>query len=208
MMGLPTETLEDIEGIANTAQRVVDLYYENENRPRGGKGVQVSISVACFVPKPMTPFQFVPQDTQDELRIKQKHLLQSVKSRKISVSYHDSKTSFLEAVFAKGDRRLSKVIVEAYRRGCFFDGWDENFRYDTWMQTFADLNVDTAFYANRTIGIDEITPWSHFDYGVSKEYLVKEYQKAIAADTTKPCNRACSACGANKLLGGACFDYN
>ena len=208
MMGLPTETLEDIEGIANTAQRVVDLYYENENRPRGGKGVQVSISVACFVPKPMTPFQFVPQDTQDELRIKQKHLLQSVKSRKISVSYHDSKTSFLEAVFAKGDRRLSKVIVEAYRRGCFFDGWDENFRYDTWMQTFADLNVDTAFYANRTIGLDEVTPWSHFDYGVSKEYLVKEYQKAIAADTTKPCNRACSACGANKLLGGACFDYN
>ena len=207
MMGLPTETLEDIEGIANTAQRVVDLYYENENRPRGGKGVQVSISVACFVPKPMTPFQFVPQDTQEELRIKQKHLLQSVKSRKISVSYHDSKTSFLEAVFAKGDRRLSKVIAEAYQRGCFFDGWDENFRYDTWMQTFADLKVDTAFYANRTIGLDEITPWSHFDYGVSKEYLTKEYQKAVAADTTKPCNRVCSGCGANKLLGGACFDY-
>ncbi|MEG0648606.1 MAG: TIGR03960 family B12-binding radical SAM protein [Oscillospiraceae bacterium] len=207
MLGLPTETLEDIEGIAETAQRVVDLYYQNPNKPRG-KGVQVSISVACFVPKPMTPFQYVPQDTQDVLREKQKHLLQSVKSRKISVSYHDSTTSFLEAVFAKGDRRLSKVLVEAYRRGCFFDSWSENFKYDTWIKTFEDLGVDTAFYANRAIPLDEVTPWSHLDYGVSQDFLKAEYQKAITAAVTPPCNRKCSACGANKLLGGACFDYS
>lgn len=171
MLGLPTETMEDVEGIADTAQRIVDLYYKNENKPKG-RGVQVSISVACFVPKPMTPFQFVGQNTEDELREKQQHLLRSVKSRKISVSYHDSHTSFLEAVFAKGDRRLSRVLVEAYRRGCCFDGWDEQFRYDTWLEVFRDLGFDTAFYANRTIGLDEVTPWSHLDYGVSREYLV------------------------------------
>ena len=207
MLGLPTETMEDVEGIADTAQRIVDLYYKNENKPKG-RGVQVSISVACFVPKPMTPFQFVGQNTEDELREKQQHLLRSVKSRKISVSYHDSHTSFLEAVFAKGDRRLSRVLVEAYRRGCCFDGWDEQFRYDTWLEVFRDLGFDTAFYANRTIGLDEVTPWSHLDYGVSREYLVREYQKALGAQTTPPCNRACSGCGANKLLGGACFDYD
>ena len=207
MLGLPTETMEDIEGIADTAQRIVELYYKNEDKP-AGKGVQVSISVACFVPKPMTPFQFVGQNTEAELREKQQHLLRSVKSRKISVSYHDSHTSFLEAVFAKGDRRLSRVLEEAYRRGCCFDGWDEQFRYDTWLEVFRDLGFDTAFYANRTIGLDEVTPWSHLDYGVTKEYLVREYQKALGVQTTPPCNRACSGCGANKLLGGACFDYD
>ncbi|MEG3072676.1 MAG: TIGR03960 family B12-binding radical SAM protein [Ruthenibacterium sp.] len=206
MLGLPTETMEDIEGIADTAQHIVDLFYQNENKPHG-KGVQVTISVACFVPKPMTPFQFVPQDTQEMLKEKQKHLIHSVKSHKINVSYHDSRTSFLEAVFAKGDRRLSKVIEQAYRSGCCFDGWDENFRYETWLQTFENLGIDPAFYANRAIGLDEVTPWSHLDYGVDHSYLVREYQKAIAADTTKPCNRACAGCGANKMLGGACFDY-
>ncbi|MEF9969535.1 MAG: TIGR03960 family B12-binding radical SAM protein [Ruthenibacterium sp.] len=206
MLGLPTETMEDIEGIADTAQRIVDLFYQNENKPHG-KGVQVTISVACFVPKPMTQFQFVPQDTQEMLKEKQKHLIHSVKSHKINVSYHDSRTSFLEAVFAKGDRRLSKVIEQAYRSGCCFDGWDENFRYETWLQTFENLGIDPAFYANRAIGLDEVTPWSHLDYGVDHSYLVREYQKAIAADTTKPCNRACAGCGANKMLGGACFDY-
>ena len=208
MMGLPTETMEDIEGIADTAQRIVDLYYQNPDHPKG-KGVQVSISVACFVPKPHTPFQFVPQDTMEQLREKQQHLLHSVKSRKISVSYHDSKTSFLEGVFAKGDRRLGRVLLEAYRRGCFFDGWEEHFKFDTWMQVFRDLGIDPAFYANRAIALDEVTPWSHMDYGVTKEYLVREYHKALEGKTTQPCNRVCAGCGANQLLGGGpCFDYS
>ena len=207
MMGLPTETMADIEGIAETAQRVVDLYYANPDHPKG-KGVQVSISVACFVPKPHTPFQFCAQDTMEQLREKQQHLLRSVHSRKISVSYHDSKTSFLEAVFAKGDRRLGRVLMEAYRRGCCFDGWEEYFRFDTWMETFRDLGLDPAFYANRTIAMDEVTPWSHLDYGVTHEYLVREFNRALAAGTTQPCNRACAGCGANQLLGGPCFDYH
>lgn len=206
MMGLPTETLEDIEGIAQTAQRVVELFYQNPNRPKG-KSVQVSISVACFVPKPHTPFEFVPQDTQEALQKKQQHLLHSVKSRKISVSYHDSRTSFLEAVFAKGDRRLGAVLLEAFRRGCYFDSWEEHFRFDTWMQVFRDMRVDPAFYANRALGFDETLPWDHLDYGVTKQYLIREYEKAMQARTTQPCNRACAGCGANNLLGRACFDY-
>ena len=207
MMGLPTETLDDIKGIADTAQQVVDLFYKIPNRPKG-KGVQVTISVACFVPKPHTPFEFVPMDTEEMLRAKQKHLLESVHSRKIKVNYHDSTTSFLEGVFAKGDRRLAPVIVEAYKRGCYFDGWEECFKYDTWLQTFADLGIDPAFYCQRPIGLDEVTPWSHMDYGVTHEYLVREYNKALAAQTTQPCNRACHGCGANHLLGGPCFDYS
>ncbi len=207
MMGLPTETMEDIEGIANTAQRIVDLYYQNPDKPKG-KGVQVTISVACFVPKPHTPFQFCPQDTPEMLQEKQKHLLHSVKSRKINVRYHDSKTSFLEAVFAKGDRRLSRVLEEAYRRGCYFDGWDDQFHYDTWLEVFRDLGVDMDFYSHRVIPTDEITPWDHLHYGVTKRYLVSEYEKAVKAETTPPCNRHCSGCGANKLLGGACFEYD
>lgn len=207
MMGLPTETLEDIEGIAETAQRIVDLYYSNPRKAKG-RGVQVTISVACFVPKPHTPFQFVPQNTKEQLEEKQQHLLRSVRSRKIKVNYHDSSTSFLEAVFAKGDRRLSKVLVKAYQKGCFFDGWDECFHYDIWMQVFQEQGLDTHFYANRQIGLDEVTPWSHLDYGVSHEFLVREYQKALQAATTPPCNRKCSGCGANKLLGGPCFDYS
>ena len=206
MMGLPTETLEAIEGIAQTAQRVVELFYQNPNRPKG-KSVQVSISVACFVPKPHTPFEFVPQDTQEALQKKQQHLLHSVKSRKISVSYHDSRTSFLEAVFAKGDRRLGAVLLEAFRRGCYFDSWEEHFRFDTWMQVFRDMGVDPAFYANRALGFDETLPWDHLDYGVTKQYLIREYEKAMQARTTQPCNRACAGCGANNLLGRACFDY-
>ena len=206
MMGLPTETLEDIEGIAETAQKVVDLYYSMDHAK--GRGVQVTISCACFVPKPHTPFQFVPMDTAETLQAKQKHLLESVHSRKIKVNYHDSTTSFLEGVFAKGDRRLAPVIVEAYKRGCYFDGWEECFKYDTWMQTFADLGIDPAFYCQRPIALDEVTPWSHMDYGITHEYLVREYNKALAAQTTPPCNRACNACGANHLLGGPCFDYS
>jgi hypothetical protein len=173
-----------------------------------GRGVQVTISCACFVPKPHTPFQFVPMDTAETLQAKQKHLLESVHSRKIKVNYHDSTTSFLEGVFAKGDRRLAPVILEAYKRGCYFDGWEECFQYDTWMQVFEDLGVDPRFYCQRPIGLDEVTPWSHMDYGITHDFLVREYNKALAAQTTKPCNRACSGCGANHLLGGPCFDYS
>lgn len=201
MMGLPTETLEDIAGIAETAQRVVDLYYQNPGKAKG-RGVSVSISVSCFVPKPFTPFQFAAQDTMEQLREKQQYLLSCVKSKKISVSYHDAKISFLEAVFAKGNRRLSKVLVKAYERGCYFDGWGEHFKFNTWCEAFRDCGIDMAFFANRSIPFDEITPWEHFGYGVTKDFLIEEYNRAVEATTTMPCNKKCSGCGANNLMGG------
>lgn len=207
MMGLPTETMEDIKGIADTAQKVVDLYYANKNHAKG-KGVQVTISVACFVPKPETPFQFCAQDRREQLREKQRYLLSCVHSKKIKVNYHDSATSVLEGVFAKGDRRLGRVIETAYRKGAFFDTWEEYFDYDRWLEAFRECGIDPDFYNYREIGLDEVTPWDHLDVGVSRAHLVREYQKALRAETTQPCNRHCSGCGANKLLGGPCFDYN
>lgn len=207
MMGLPTETMEDIKGIADTAQKVVDLFYQIPERPKG-KGVQVTISVACFVPKPDTPFQFCAQDRRESLREKQKYLLSCVHSRKIKVNYHDSATSVLEGVFAKGDRRLGRVIETAFENGAFFDTWEEYFDYDRWMAAFAACGIDPDFYNYRTMATDEVTPWDHLDVGVSHAQLVREYEKALKAQTTQPCNRQCSGCGANKLLGGPCFDYS
>ena len=207
MMGLPTETLDDIKGIADTAQQVVDLFYKIPNRPKG-KGVQVTISVACFVPKPDTPFQFCAQDRREALREKQKYLLSCVHSRKIKVNYHDSTTSVLEGVFAKGDRRMGRVIETAFENGAFFDTWEEYFDYDRWLDAFKTCGIDPDFYNYRAIGLDEVTPWDHLDVGVTKAHLVREYKKALEARTTQPCNRQCSACGANKLIGGPCFDYN
>ena len=144
------------------------------------------------------------------LREKQKHLVECARARnrKIKVNYHDSKTSFLEGVFAKGDPAGS-VILEAYKRGCYFDGWDECFPVLTRgcrpSKTSAWIRSSTA---SAPAGLDEVTPWSHMDYSVTHEYLVREYQKAAAAQTTQPCNRACHGCGANHLLGGPCFDYS
>lgn len=205
MMGLPTETLEDIEGIAKTAQMVVDLFYNNPNKPRG-KGVQVSISCACFVPKPHTPFEFEPQDTIEQLKEKQEHLLKSVTSKKIRVSYHDADVSFLEGVLARGDRRLCDLIETAWRNGCNLDGWSEHLKIDVWKKTMEDLGINPHFYANRKRAYDEIMPWDHLDYGVSKQFLIKENKLAYADTASKNCRQQCSGCGANKLLGGPCFE--
>ncbi|MEG0804297.1 MAG: B12-binding domain-containing radical SAM protein, partial [Pygmaiobacter sp.] len=201
MMGLPTETMEDIAGIADTAQRVVDLFYQNPDKPKG-RGVAVSISVAGFVPKPFTPFQFAAQDSMELLREKQQYLISCVKSKKISVSYHDARVSFLEAVFAKGNRKLSEVLVKAYQAGCVLDGWGEQFKFNTWVDVFEQCGIDMSFFANRPIPCDEITPWQHFGYGVTKDFLIEEYQRATVAQTTMPCNKKCSGCGANNLMGG------
>ena len=145
MMGLPTETDEDIVGIAELAQRVVDLFYSIENRPKG-KGVQVSVSCATFVPKPFTPFEFEPQDTREMIEHKQKLLVSAIKSKKIRVSWHDSNVSILEAVLAKGDRRLCDVIYTAWKKGCKFDSWSEHYKFDKWMEAFEECGIDPAFY--------------------------------------------------------------
>lgn len=203
MMGLPTETLEDIAGIADLAQKVVNEFYKNPDKPKG-KGVTVSISVASFVPKPFTPFQWEPQDTMEQLVEKQKHLMENVHTRKIQVSWHQSRTSFLEGVFARGDRKLCNVIESAWRKGCKFDGWDEYFLFDKWMEAFEENDIDPAFYSNRRRDFSEILPWDHLDYGIRKAFLEEENKKAHESVTTPHCRQKCAACGAAKLNGGQC----
>ena len=203
MMGLPTETLEDIAGIADLAQKVVDTFYRNPNKQKG-KGVQVSVSCASFVPKPFTPFQWEPQDTMESLNEKQKHLLSSTTSHKITISYHQSETSVLEGVFARGDRRLGEVIYKAWQKGCKFDAWDEFFDFSKWNEAFNECGLTTEFYANRRREYDEILPWDVMDYGIRKEFLIEENKKAHQSVTTPQCRIKCAACGANKLNGGKC----
>ncbi len=204
MLGLPTETDEDVAGIIDLAQKVVDMFYHLPDKPKG-KGVNVTVSVACFVPKPFTPFEFEPQDTMEALRHKQKILLDTVKSRKISVKYHDSPTSFLEAVLARGDRRLCPVVEYAWRSGSRLDGWNDYFSMERWEDAAQVCGADFRFYANRVRAYDEVMPWEHLDYGVSKRYLIRENELAHADTTTPHCRLKCSGCGANQLLGGACF---
>ena len=205
MMGLPTETMDDIAGIAELAQKIVNCFYHNPNKPKG-KGVNVSVSVSCFVPKPFTPFQWEPQDTMEQLVAKQRHLRESVTTKKVSLRWHDAQVSFLEGVLARGDRRLCAVIEEAFRRGCKLDAWSEHFSLQTWLDAFRSKGLDPAFYANRRRDLEEILPWDHLDYGVTKAFLARENRRAHEGKTTPNCRQACSGCGAAQWNGGVCTD--
>lgn len=214
MDGLPTETREDVEGIAKLAKTVVDSYYSNPNVKRG-KSPQVTISVACFIPKPFTPFQWEAQDTIEMLEEKQHWLREAITDRKIRYTWHDARVSRIEAVFARGDRRLSAALLEAHRRGRRFDAWDEYFDYDEWLDIFASVGIDPAFYANRKFSRDEILPWDVIDCGVKKSFFAREADKAYESRTTRNCSETCSGCGANSLpgehrwcpkIGGACTE--
>lgn len=203
MMGLPTETMEDIEGIANLGMDVLHAFYDNPNRQKG-TGLQVNISCSSFIPKPFTPFQWEPEDTMESLKAKQKHLLESIPSKKIKVSYHETPTSLLEGVLARGDRRLSAVIYSAFKDGCKFDSWDEHFKFDSWMKAFDEHNLDPYFYTQRKRNFSEVLPWDHLDYGISRKFLEKENLKAHENKTTPHCRIKCAGCGANRLNGGHC----
>lgn len=205
MLGLPTETDEDIVGITQLAQKVVDLFYSIPERPKG-KGVQVSISTATFVPKPFTPFEFEPQATKEEIMHKQELLMNSITSKKIKASWHDPSTSILEAVLARGDRRVGKAIYSAWKKGCKFDSWSEHFNFENWLKAFEENGLSMEFYASRTRNYDEVMPWEHIDYYVSKEFLIRENKKSKLAETTEHCRKSCSGCGVSKAIGGPCFD--
>ncbi len=200
MIGLPTETDEDIIGIAKLAKAVIDEYYKTPNRNKK-RPPQVTISVACFVPKPFTPFQWEAQNTREELARKQQLLGDNITDSRIRYTFHDSRTSHIEAVFARGDRRLSAAILEAYRRGSCFDAWDEHFDYDRWLSVFADTGIDVAFYANRELGEDEVLPWDIIDCGVKKEFLLRERRRAYESKPSPNCREGCLGCGANSLGG-------
>ena len=206
MIGLPTETFDDVEGIASLSQKVLDVFYSIPKEERKGRGVNITISTSSFVPKPFTPFQFEPQNKMDMLIEKQKFLKEKITSRCITYNWHQSEVSFLEAVFAKGDRRLSKVLLEAHKLGCSFDGWSDCFSYEKWKEAFKNVGIDPEFYAYRKIGYDEVLPWDIIDIGVSKEFLISEHKKAYAEKTTDSCRDNCAGCGATCFGGGVCFE--
>lgn len=199
MQGLPTETNEDLDGIAELAEHVIEEYYHTPGRPKKSPGV--TISAACFIPKPFTPFQWEPQCDMETLLEKQKYLTGKITDRRIKYNYHDARVSRIEAVFARGDRKLNAVLAEAHRRGMRFDSWDEHFDYNKWMEVFDTVGIDPAFYANREFAENEIFPWDNIDIGVSKAFLLRERHRAYEAIPTKNCRESCSGCGADRLGG-------
>jgi len=196
MMGLPTETMEDLDGIADLAYKVLRKGSEIQKRQGRSKQLKITVSVASFVPKAHTPFQWEAQDTRELLRTKQQYLKDKIRDRRIVYNYHESEVSFLEAVFAKGGRELGQVLHAAWQRGCKFDGWSEHFLYTAWIQAFADVGIDPAAIANQAGSFEDVLPWEHIDFGISKEYLWQERQRAYEAAKTGDCRfGACSACG-------------
>ncbi len=200
MDGLPTETDEDIVGIAELSKKVVGAYFKlpKEERPRG---IGVTISVSCFVPKPFTPFQWERQNSFEELTEKQELLKNSITDRRIRYTYHDAKVSRIEGVLARGDRRLAPAIALAVEEGFMLDAWEEFFDYDKWIDVFNRTGVDPDFYTTRGFGLDEVLPWDIIDCGVTKAYLRRERDKAYEGKTTPSCKENCNGCGANKLGG-------
>ena len=205
MMGLPTETMEDLDGIADLARKVVSAYFAVPKEQRA-KGLRVTCSASVFVPKPFTPFQWEPQDSLEVVQEKQLHLRDALRKVKgVNFNYHESGLSYLEACFARGDRRMGKVLLAAFEKGCMLDGWTEYFKYDTWMEAFADCGIDPAFYAYRRRDKDEILPWDFIDSGITKSFLWREKEKADRAEVTKDCRQGCNGCGLQRFKGVCSF---
>lgn len=204
MMGLPTETDEDVIGIADLAKKVVDLYTEI----KGKRGVKVTISVACFVPKPYTPFQWFGQVPLAEFERRQQLLKEHITDRAITFNYHDARLSVIEGAFARGDRRLARVLEQAWRDGAKFDGWSDLFHDDIWHAAFEKCGLDIKNYAERTRSFDEPLPWEVTSPGATKDFFLREWKKAMAAELTEDCRRGkCSACGICPTLGVHVIDY-
>ena len=203
MLGLPTEQDEDLLGIAELGSRTVRRYFEVPKEKRSARGVSVTLSVACFIPKPFTPFQWEAQAPLPELRRKQEYLKAAVTDRRVTYNYHEATVSRIEAVFARGDRRLSRALLLAAEEGRSLDAWDEFFSYDAWCDIFERAGIDPSFYANRAFGREEILPWDMIDCGVTKAFLLRERDRAYAGKTTPSCAEHCSGCGANCLGGKA-----
>jgi radical SAM superfamily enzyme YgiQ (UPF0313 family) len=204
MLGLPTETDEDVLGIADLATKVYHVW--RNNTPNRSRGVRITVSTSCFVPKSHTPFQWEAQNTQEEYLRKVTLLREHLRNKSITYNWHDPETSYLEAALSRGDRRIADVIETAWRSGAKFDSWSEYFNLDTWLDAFAAHGLDPAFYANRVREKDELLPWHTISDGVKTSYLWKEREAAYEGVITPDCRVKCSGCGANKLCkeGGVC----
>ena len=208
MLGLPTETSDDRKGIGDLCERIAENYYTIPKEERNGK-VQIQASSSFFVPKPFTPFQWAPMYTAEEYRdmageVKD-HIREQLNQKCIRYAWHDPEVSVLEGVFARGDRRLSSLIETAYRKGCMYDAWSDSFHSDLWDEAFQECGLSKEFY-NRERSTDEILPWDFIDIGVSKEYLLREWNNAISGIVTANCRQQCSGCGARCFEGGVCFE--
>ena len=202
MLGLPTETDEDVLGIADLAARVMHAWRESASNKQ--RGVRITVSTSWFVPKPHTAFQWEPQISKEEYQRRVKLLREAITTKTVTYNWHDADTSFLEAVLARGDRRMCKVLETAWRKGAKLDAWEEYFSLDRWLEAFAECGLDPHFYANRQREKDEIMPWSVISSGVTEEYLWRELQRAEAGVTTPDCRTHCNGCGANHMVGGTC----
>lgn len=206
MIGLPYETIEDVVGIAELGEKVVSEYFKVPKDVRN-KGLKVNLSTSIFVPKPFTPFQWAGQHTMENMREKIKAIRGSIKSRAISYTWHESLVSYLEAIFARGDRRVCDVLIKAFEKGAKFDGWTEYFKFEVWEEALKECGVDGEFYAYRDRSYEEILPWDFIDIGVDKEFLIKENEKAKCANLTPDCRLGCTKCGVNvNFREGKCFE--
>ncbi|MGL4738665.1 MAG: TIGR03960 family B12-binding radical SAM protein [Cellulosilyticaceae bacterium] len=206
MLGLPTETEEDILGIAELGDKIAHTFFSlpKEERPQGG--LQLVISTSCFVPKPFTPFQWHGQDTCESFMSKHMLLKRAITRKQIKYNHHDAKTSVLEAVIARGDRKVANLLFEAYKEGCKFDSWGEFFKGERWVKASEKSGVDFDFYATRERSYEEVLPWDHIDIGVTKNFLIRESKKSKEAATTPHCREKCSGCGASKFNKGVCYE--
>lgn len=209
MLGLPTETEEDMKAIAHLAEKVARRYYETPKEQRNGK-CQITASSSFFIPKPFTPFQWAQMFPSEEYirraTIVKHEFLQQLNKKSLKYNWHEADVTVLEGVFARGDRKVGKVIEEAYRLGCLYDSWSESFDNEKWMQAFANTGVDIEFYTMRERSMDELFPWDFIDIGVTKNFLKKEWERAMNAHITPNCRMQCSGCGAAKFGGGVCFE--
>ena len=204
MIGLPTETKEDVEAIAELAEKVLGQYFAIPKEQRA-KNINITVSSSSFVPKPFTAFQWAAQDSREQIIEKQSTLKNAIKSKRIRYNWHDNKVSYLEGVFARGDRRLAPAVARAVELGCKFDGWNDFFRLDLWMQAFKDCGIDPDFYL-RERSYDETLPWDHISVGVTKKFFMRENEKAKKAETTPNCREKCAGCGAASFKTGVCYE--
>ena len=209
MLGLPTETEEDMKGIAHLAEKIAERYYEIPKEQRNGK-VQISVSTSFFVPKPFTPFQWAPMFREEYFIEKAKIVKEETRAhlnqKSIRYHWHEPDVTELEGFLARGDRRCSEVILAAYQKGAIYDAWSEHFRYDLWKEAFAETGVDMEFYTLRERKTDEILPWDFIDAGVTKKFLIREWERALGEEVTPNCRQQCSGCGAKKYKGGVCVE--
>ena len=210
MLGLPTETEDDMKGIAHLAQKIAETYYEEVPKEKRNGKVQVNVSTSFFVPKPFTPFQWAgmyrEEDFVEKAKVVKSEIRAQLNQRSIRYSWHEPDVTILEGFLARGDRRCSKVILRAYEKGAIYDAWSESFDYNIWKESFAETNTDIDFYTLRERSTDEILPWDFIDAGVTKKFLIHEWEQAKKETVTPNCRQKCSACGAMKFKGGVCLE--